>query len=240
MKCYYDLHIHTALSPCGDRAMTPNNIINMAILKGLDIIAITDHNNTVNCKPCIEVAQDKDIIVIPGMELQTKEEVHLICLFKNLNTTEDFQKIINSKIANKYNRPDFFGRQLIFDVYDNIIGEDNRLLMTSINISINEAIKLVTEFEGIVIPAHIDKKAFSIISNLGFIPQDLDITSVEISKGTDFDKFLSSHKYLNKYNIIFNSDAHYLGKISERSNYFNLKEKRIKDLFDYFLIGRKS
>ncbi|MDK2918014.1 MAG: 3,5-nucleoside bisphosphate phosphatase [Candidatus Petromonas sp.] len=231
MNLYYDFHIHTALSPCGDRDMTPNNIVNMATIKGLDAIAITDHNTVRNCLPCVEVAKKTDLTVIPGMEIQTKEEVHLLCMFRNIETAILFEKAIDSHMIKLQNNPKFFGKQLIFDKYDNVIGEEKRLLSSSVNMSINEVFHTLSDMGGIVIPAHIDKKAYSIISNLGFMPMDLGITTVEFSKGCNKEKFIKSNNYIKKYRIIRNSDAHYLGDISERTNYLNVKKKDIHEIF---------
>lgn len=233
MKLYYDFHIHTALSPCGDINMTPNNILNMAQIKGLDAIAITDHNSIRNCHPCLELGQEKGIIVIPGMEIQTKEEVHLICLFRELQNAIEFQNHIYSFMTNEKNNPNFFGRQLILNKYDDIVEEETRLLISSVNLKINEIFSRVIEHKGIVIPAHIDKSSYSILSNLGFIPRNLDIKTLEISKKCDKINFLSENKYLDRYKLITNSDAHYLGDISERNNnYIEVREKNINSIFD--------
>jgi len=233
MKLYYDLHIHTALSPCGDNEMSPMNIINMAILKGLDIIAITDHNSVKNCLPCLEAAKGKDILVIPGMEIQTKEEVHLLCLFKNIESALEFGHIIDGLIPDVPNKPDFFGEQLVFDVDGNIVDKENRLLISSANINIDKVFAMVSELDGIVIPAHIDKKNYSIISNLGFLPINIDVAAVELSKNCNKEQYISNNKYLESYNIIINSDAHYLGDISERINYMDISNKNIEEVFKF-------
>ena len=126
MKLAVDFHIHTALSPCADKDMTPNNIVNMSILKGLDAIAITDHNSMENCEACIELSKNKDILVIPGMELQTKEEIHLLCLFKNIRSASQFQSLIYSRLKEQENIPEIFGRQFIFNKEDKIVGENKK------------------------------------------------------------------------------------------------------------------
>lgn len=232
MKMYYDLHIHTALSPCGDRDMSPMNIVNMAILKGLNIIAITDHNSVKNCLPCIEMAKDKDIIIIPGMEIQTKEEVHLLCLFKNIRDALKFEDNIQDYMPKELNNPEFFGEQLIFDEKNNVVDKEERLLIVSANLNINQVFSMVSSLNGAVIPAHIDKRNFSIISNLGFLPLDINITTVEISKNCNREDFINRNRYLEKYNIIINSDAHYLGDISEAENYIEVHTKNIDEFFE--------
>lgn len=239
MKLYYDFHIHTALSPCGDNEMSPMNIVNMAVIKGLDIIAITDHNSVENCLPCLEAARDKNILVIPGMEIQTKEEVHLLCLFKDIDGALEFGHKINDFIPNITNKPDFFGEQLIFDNENNIIDKENRLLISSVDISIGKVFSMVSKLNGVVIPAHIDKRNYSIISNLGFLPLDLNLTTIEVSKNCNKNDFLNKYKYLDKYNIIINSDAHYLGDISEPTNYMDVDNKDIEEVFKFLKTKKK-
>ncbi|HHY91199.1 MAG TPA: PHP domain-containing protein [Clostridiales bacterium] len=234
MKLAVDFHIHTALSPCADKDMTPNNIVNMSILKGLDAIAITDHNSIENCGACIELSQDKDILVIPGMELQTKEEIHLVCLFRNIESASQFQSIVYSRLKEE-NIPEIFGRQLIFDKEDNIIGENKKMLIASADISVNEAFDKVRKQGGIIFPAHIDRSGYSIIANLGFIPANLPMKVVEISKRCDLEKLISENKYLLKYQFLRNSDAHYLADIMERENFIEVKRKSIESIFEALL-----
>jgi PHP family Zn ribbon phosphoesterase len=233
MKLYYDLHIHTALSPCGDNDMSPMNIVNMAVIKGLDVIAITDHNSIKNCIPCLEAARDKDILVIPGMEIQTKEEVHLLCLFKNIEEALVFGAKVDELLPNIKNNRDFFGEQLIFDNKNNVIDEEKRLLISSVNISISRVFTMVSQLNGVVVPAHVDKRNYSIISNLGFLPLNIDFTTIEISKNCDKKDYMVKNAYLNNYNVIIDSDAHYLGDISEPINYIDANDKDIEDVFKY-------
>ncbi|QZY56589.1 PHP domain-containing protein [Crassaminicella profunda] len=232
MKIAVDFHIHTALSPCGDEDMTPNNIINMCILKGLDAIAITDHNSVENCIACLQVAKNKGIIVIPGMELQTKEEVHLICLFKSIDKALSFQKLVYDKLPVKENNPKLFGRQLIFNKKDEVVGENKRMLIGSSNLSINEVFHEVEKRAGIIIPAHVDRNSYSLIGTLGFIPKELSIKTLEVSKTCNLNTFLDKYRYLRKYQFIQSSDAHYLWDILERENFIEVDQKNIGSIFE--------
>ncbi|MCT4594934.1 MAG: PHP domain-containing protein [Anaeromicrobium sp.] len=234
MEIFVDLHIHTSLSPCSSENMTPNNIINMSLLKGLDAIAITDHNATENCEVCMTLGKEKGLLVIPGMELQTKEEAHFVCLFEYIKDAHNFKDIVYDKLPNRKNDPKFFGNQWIYDRDDNIIGENERLLINSVSMSCNEAYKIIEKLNGVMIPAHVDKRAFSIIANLGFIPTDMDIKTLEISRKCDKNSFLKKHKYLSKYNFIKNSDAHFLGDILEKENFLEVEEKSIKSILGIF------
>lgn len=213
-----DFHIHTALSPCGDRDMTPNNIVNMAKLKGLDVIAITDHNTMENAAACIEVSRNANLTVIPGMELQTKEDIHIVCLFNSISEAHSFQDFVYSRLPDLKNNEKIFGEQLIIDAEDNIIGKNDRLLLTSTNISIDDAFYEITKLSGVFIPAHIDKSANGIIANLGFIPDYLDIKTLEYRSIEKINNFIKAGILSSKYRFIKSSDAHYLQDILEDEN----------------------
>lgn len=176
----------------------------------------------------------KGLIVFAGMELQTNEDVHMICLFRNIDLAKTFFKQIKEKQINIKNNKKKFGNQQVMDINDNIVGEEENALIMSINIGINEAIKLVKNNGGVIFPAHIDRGSNSIVSNLGFIPTDLMLNIMEISFGENSSNFLSDVKY-TKFNILRNSDAHFLGNISERENYLEVKNINKDDIFDKLL-----
>jgi PHP family Zn ribbon phosphoesterase len=213
-----EFHIHTAVSPCGDNDMTPNNIVNMARLKGLRAIAITDHNCIANARACIEVGNRVGLIVIPGMELQTREEVHVVCLFETLTQAEYFQSYVYENMPDLSNNEKIFGEQLIIDAMDNIIGKNKRLLLTSTNISLDDAFNKVNSLGGVFIPAHIDKSANGIIEQLGFIPDYLDIKTLEYRSINKVNNFIKTGVLKDRYRYIRSSDAHYLNDILEDEN----------------------
>lgn len=231
MDIALDLHIHSVLSPCGDDSMTPNNIINMAHLKGLDVIAVTDHNSAENVEAVMKLGARKGIVVVPGMEVQSKEEVHLLCYFTHLNGVLDFQREVYNNLQGK-NRPDFFGEQLIMDENDSIIKRNNKLLIGSVDLSVERLVNMVIGQGGRVVPAHIDKKVYSIISNLGFIPPELDIKSVEANKPEQAKQLLLQHGLIGRYEIIHSSDAHRLGDILEREFFMEVTEKSVKGIVE--------
>lgn len=232
MKYYYDLHIHSGLSPCASNDMTPNNIINMAKLKELDIISVTDHNSIANVFPIYELGKEQDILVIPGIEIETIEGVHVLCYFEKLEEMSRFYNQIKTRLPNEKNIPEVIGDQLIFNTDDEIIDTIDYLLIGSLNISLNELVDLVNQFKGIVILAHINKPANSIIANLGFINNELNINGIEIfKKELNLDNNLSA--YTEKYITIYNSDAHYLGDISEKGESLELDSKTVKAFFNY-------
>ena len=227
MKCYYDLHIHSALSPCGDNDMTPNNIVNMSILKGLDVIAVSDHNTCGNVRAVQKVAEGK-LLVIPAMEIETAEEVHMLSLFPNIEAAEEMEKIVKQHLPQIENKAEIFGNQYYMDENDEIIGEEKYLLVNATTLDIYETSKAVSELGGLVIPAHIDRSSYSIISNLGFIPPDINFSCVEISKSATED-FFADYK---NYNTITNSDAHYLWDIQEKIHFFEIDNKITKKILE--------
>ncbi|MBR4030108.1 MAG: phosphoesterase [Clostridia bacterium] len=227
MKFYYDLHIHSALSPCGDMDMTPNNIVNMSVLKGLDIIAVSDHNSVGNVRAVMKVAEDKPITVVPAMEIETLEEVHVLCLFPDVESAESAEAELKAKFTSVINRPEIFGEQAYMNSKDEITGYEDHLLVTATNLSIDDVKELADRNGGVAIPAHVDRSSYSVLSNLGVLP-DIGFCTVEVSKKSSPD----SYNYLRK-KIIQNSDAHYLWDISERENSFELPQCNAEALIKY-------
>ena len=211
----YDLHIHSCLSPCGDNDMTPANIAGMAAVKGLDVIAVTDHNSCRNCAPTMKMAEEYGVIALPGMELCTEEEVHVVCLFPDLRAALDFDAYVYDKMLKVPNKEKIFGEQLLYNDMDEIIGKELNLLLCNTSIGFDEVYSLTEERDGIMIPAHVDKTANSLIANLGFIPPDSQFTCAEIKNLSKKEELLRQHIYLNQCRIISNSDAHYLEHINE-------------------------
>lgn len=228
MKLYYDFHIHSALSPCGDNDMTPNNLINMSIIKGLDAVALTDHNACENIRAAAAVAGDK-IIFIPGMEVETSEEVHIVTLFPTADAAEEMQRILDDSSPFIPNRPEIFGNQYIMDENDEICGEIDRMLVTASGLDIYTVVAAAKDLGGIAYPAHIDRESYSVLSNLGFIPPDLDISAVEI---TEKSRTALEGEYSNRYNIITSSDAHYLWDISERNHYIEVSDASVRGILN--------
>lgn len=232
MKYYCDLHIHSALSPCGDADMTPNNIVNMACLSGLDIIAVADHNTIGNVEACMKVAESLPITVVPAMELETSEDVHFLCLFENIDIAREFDEWLAPYKATHKNRPEIFGEQQYMDENDEVIGTEENLLVTATQVSIYEAKKKIDTLPAVIIPAHVDRSSYSIISNLGFVPDDLGFSTVEISKNISKEDCLKLYPYLEKYNIITDSDSHYLDTFYEKENPIDLPEPTAKALIN--------
>lgn len=210
MKLYYDLHIHSCLSPCGDEDSTPNNIVNMALIKGLNVIALSDHNTGKNCPAAIAVGKKNGLVVLPAMELTTSEDIHILCLFEkyeDLKKLEDHIQLSRLRIRNK---PEIFGHQRILNENDEVIGEEEDLLIVSSGVSVQEAAALVKGFGGIAVPAHIDKQSNGLVGVLGAFDYGLGFEMVEctVDSGVELPQ-------------ITDSDAHYLWDISEAEHFIS-------------------
>lgn len=224
-----DFHIHSVLSPCGDLLMTPQNIINRSLEIGLDLIAITDHNSAENIGVALDLAKGTPLTIIPGMEVETVEEIHLICLFDTLQQVLLWQDKVYDSLPDFKNNEEIFGPQLLTDHSDDYIGRVERLLLTATTLSINDVIKEVKDLGGIAIPSHIDKPNYSIISNLGFIPPDLDGSIFEISSKTKISKVIDKFSTIDNYSFISNSDAHYLHDIKKSMKLY-MKAPKVKEM----------
>ncbi len=233
MKLYYDFHIHSCLSPCGDKDMTPNNIVNFAKIMGYDVIALTDHNTALNCPAVAKIAKKNGITFIPGMELCTSEEVHIVCLFYDLEDALRFSEYVKSTMPPIKNKPSVFGEQLICDENDNIIGQEETLLVTASGISTEKVVKKVAEYNGICYPAHIDRSSFSIISNLGIIDDYFGFRCAEIFDLEKERALKDKHPYLNKLKILSDSDAHYLENMRVPQQIIDVPENNINTILNY-------
>ncbi len=220
-KFYYDLHIHSCLSPCADDENTPNSIAGMATLSGLNIVALTDHNSTKNCPAFFEAAERYGIIPIAGMELTTSEDIHIVCLFRHLCSAMRFGELIDERRMAVKNKPNIFGEQLIVDSEDNIIGREENLLSVATDISVEALPEIVEKYGGICYPAHIDRDANGIIAVLGTLPDKPHFNTVEFKCRDKIEKFSSIYNIKGK-TIVVDSDAHYLTDIEDAENYFLL------------------
>ncbi len=225
-----DLHIHTLLSPCGDLESTPKTIVDTSLSKGLDIIGITDHNSTLHCPLVASFAKESGIFVLMGSEVTTKEEAHCLCFFSDLDSLGLFQGYLDRHLPDIFNNPEFFGDQVQIDKDENIIYEEKRLLTSALNVGIEAVAMEVKRLGGIFIPAHIDKSRNSVISQLGYIPMDLEYDAVEISEHSSPDKMISLHPYLKEKTFIISSDAHHPEKIGSVNTYFKLEEMNFTEI----------
>lgn len=211
---YYDLHIHSCLSPCADNDNTPHSLAGMALLAGLQIVALTDHNTTRNCPAFFEAAQAMGLIPVAGMELTTAEDIHVVCLFPTLEDAMAFGDEIDTRRVKIPNRTDIFGDQLVTDAADTVIAEEPYLLSNATTVPLEECDGLAAHFGGVCYPAHIDRDANGIIAVLGSMPPDPPFTCVELHD-IDREAAMREAHDLTRCRVVTGSDAHYLWDIRD-------------------------
>lgn len=203
-----ELHVHTVLSPCAGVEMIPPLIVAEALERGIRLMAVTDHNASANYKAVAEAAQGTDLIVLPGMELQTREEVHLLCLFDTLEQLEEWQKKVDEQLPDIPNNVDFFGEQFVVDASGDFIRREERLLINSTHFELEHAAEAVTSLGGLAIPAHVDRKANGLIEILGLIPPGFE--ALEISRHITPEAARQKFPQTRGYPLLQSGDVHLL------------------------------
>jgi len=228
-----DLHVHTVLSPCAEVEMIPPLIVRRARELTLGIIAITDHNSAENVSAVIEAAQGTELTVLPGMEVQTREEVHLLCLFDTVEQVLDWQEVVYEHLPPMKNRAEVFGAQFVVDATGDFLHYNDRLLLTSASLSVEEVASGVEERAGLCIPAHVDRPSFSLLANLGFVPQGASFAAIEVTGHTSTRELRQRHQGLAEYAIIRSGDAHRLDEMIN-STVLTIEQPTIAEIFMAF------
>ncbi len=234
MKDYaFDLHIHSCLSPCAENGSTPAMMAGMFALSGYEIIALTDHNSCGNCRAFLEACDHYGILGIPGMELNTAEDVHAVCLFETLESAEAFSAYVYERLPDIKNRKDIFGDQLYADAEGNTVKEEERLLITATSIGIYEAAALAEGFGGICYPAHIDRDAYSLLGNLGLWDPAMGFKLAEISMDCP-EGFTESRPDTKGLRTVRGTDAHRIEQIPEKPGQFmRLPERSARAVLEW-------
>lgn len=219
MKVAADLHIHSGLSPCGHEDMTPHNIVGMACVKELQMIAVTDHNTVGNLRRLEAAAQEYGIVLLPGIEIQTREEIHVLGYFPTVESAEAFSQALTQVLPKRKNVVKLFGHQWLYNDQDEPEGEEPALLLQSIEWDLKETIRRVEAFGGVAVPAHVDKAANSLLATLGFVPPDLPVATLEVSGRYDREK---DPMQLGAFQLIRSSDAHFLRDLLEAEEIYEL------------------
>ena len=228
-----DLHIHTCLSPCADLDMSPAALVEKAILEKLDIIAICDHNASENVEYVIKAAENKPLFVFPGMEITSKEEVHIVALFEKVEDLKEIQGIVYGSLKGT-NREEIFGCQPIVNEVDEVEGFNDRLLIGATGLSLHQIVELIHTMKGLAIAAHVDRESFSILGQLGFIPSDLELDAIEISSVRG-----KQNPEISGYPIITSSDAHFINDIGTRITTIYMERPSIYEL-KLAMLGREG
>ena len=220
-RYYYDLHIHSCLSPCADDESTPASLAGMAAVIGLDIVALTDHNTARNCPAFFDAAEEVGIIPIAGMELTTAEDIHMVCLFPTLEDALRFNGLVDERIMKIKNRPTVFGEQLIMNASDEVIGRVDNLLSVATDISVEALPEIVADYNGICYPAHIDRESNGIIAILGTLPDTPHFNTVEMRDEENLASYTEKYGLEGK-SVVLNSDSHLLGVMNDRERFIEL------------------
>lgn len=229
MKVYYDLHIHSALSPCADNSMRPRDIARMAKLNGLDIISIVDHVCGKNIAVSKRAADENGLLFLPGIEVTALAGTHLLCYFKTVKEAIAFSDVIYDSLPDEPVRARYFGDQLVLDNNDEVVEQSPKFFAEYTPFSTWEIVGMVAEYDGVVVPAHINREYQGMINTEGASKlKEYDFACVEVRKNLPIDERL-----IKKTKVIHNSDAHVLYNISEAENYLELKEKTVEAVFEY-------
>lgn len=225
MDLFADLHIHTCLSPCGDNEMTPGNILGMAVVKGLNAVAISDHNTARNLPAAQIIADAYGILLVPAIEITTSEEVHMLGYFPDVQTAVDFGAMLKAHLPPKKNKPGLFGEQRVMNEDDEIVDEEDALLIGATDLTLKECARLVREVGGVPVPAHINRGSNGLLVNLGMMPEEPVFTTVEVWRHLP-----CPMEPMEGRHVLHSSDAHYLGDISEPEFTLHLPEKSVASL----------
>ncbi len=208
-----ELHIHTVLSPCAAVEMIPPLIVRAALARGIRLVAITDHNASANVAAVQQAALGTDLVVLPGMELQTREDVHLLCLFDTLAQMAVWQAQVDVCLPDQPNRVEFWGEQFVVDATGDFIRREPRLLLTAVHLSLEAAVGRILALGGLPLPAHVDRTAYGLLAQLGFVPPALPVPGLELSRWISPEAALVKFPQLAGYPLIQNGDAHQLDEI---------------------------
>jgi 3',5'-nucleoside bisphosphate phosphatase len=210
MKVAADLHVHSSLSPCGSLEMSPRAIVERALELGLQLIAVTDHNSMANAFYAADIGARLGLPVLCGMEAQTREDVHLLCLFEDRRMAGAFADRVYGHLPDMENNPDYFGDQVVVDGEENVVRFEPRLLMNGLDLSLGEVVELTRAHGGVVIPSHVESSCFGLLPALGLLPPELEGCPLEISYCTPPERALAEFPALKGRRLLTNSDAHYL------------------------------
>lgn len=224
-----DLHIHSCLSPCAELDMTPRAIVRAAIEKGLDIIALTDHNSMENVEVIKRIGLDR-IFVLAGLEVTSSEEIHILALFDDTERAEKMQSLVYKNLASGENDERLYGHQVVVNENDEVLSLNKRLLIGAASLSAREIVESVHYLGGISIASHVDKESFSVISQLGFIPKDLSFDALEFSPQMSKKEALRRFPELSRFPWVSFSDAHYPQDIGRRITVFKMDGISVKDI----------
>jgi len=229
-----DMHIHTCLSPCAEVSISPKRIVEKAYQAGLTLIFITDHNSTENAEAAMKTASKYDNIrVYPGMEVASREEVHTLALFENIGSASAMQNEIYGFLPDAISEKEY-NEQVVANEFDEVEGFCKKSLFSAANLSIDEIVNLIHKYKGLAVAAHIDRESFSVLGQLGFIPENLNYDALEVSPNTTIEQAKIRYKeYSDSYNFVKGSDSHWLESIGSVFTEFEAKDNSFSSFASY-------
>lgn len=222
-----DLHIHTCLSPCGELEMSPRAIAEKASQKSIDILGICDHNSAENVPALKEAAEPFKIHVLAGIEVTSREEVHILGLFDDLEAVFRVQDVVYENLPGE-NDAEAFGLQVVVNSTGEVLHINEKLLLGASTLSLERVVELIHSLNGLAIASHIDREGFSLVGQLGFIPEDLPLDAVEVSPRTSIDEVKA--KFSPRLPITASSDAHRLEEIGLATTSFLLQAATVAEI----------
>jgi hypothetical protein len=223
-----DLHIHTCLSPCGELEMAPRAIVERARAVGLDLIAICDHNASANTEAVVAAGARIGLAVLRGIEITTREEVHILGLFDSESNLQAVQEHVDEYLGGE-NDPEVFGRQVIVDGDGTEVGEERRLLIGACDLALDEVIGLIRSESGCVVAAHVDREAFGLVGHLGFVP-DVPLDGLEVSPRMTVAAAREQLGLGARFEILRSSDAHRLEEVGSVASVFELAQPKASEV----------
>ncbi len=214
-----DLHIHTCLSPCGDLLLSPKTIVRAAVEAGIRLVAVCDHNSAENTAAATRAATGTDVTIIPGIEVTTAEEVHVLTLFPDDDAARRMQDLIYEHLQPGKNDERLFGQQIVVNEHDEVEGFNDRLLIGATSLPIQDVVRMAHDLSGLAIASHVDRETYGLIGHLGMIPEDLPLDAVEVSRLTDLETARATLPGIERFPVVRSSDAHHpseIGRITTR------------------------
>ncbi len=224
-----DLHIHTCLSPCADLLMSPKKVIARVLEQNINIIAITDHNSAENVSAVVRAAAGSRVVVYPGMEVCSSEEIHVLAIFENVRKVLDFQRLVYNHLAGE-NKPGVFGDQIIANENDEVEGYQTKLLIGATDLTLESVIDEIHQRDGLAIASHIDRDSYSVIGQLGFIPDDVRFEALELSVNISNEDARIQYRTYADHTFVRNSDAHFPDDIGKSATIFRLEAPSFNEL----------
>jgi PHP family Zn ribbon phosphoesterase len=224
-----DLHIHSCLSPCGDLDMSPKGIVEKSLERGMDIIAVCDHNSAENAAAVMRAGAQRGLHVFPGMEINSVEEVHTLAIFQREDQALAMQDLVYKHLMGT-NRPELFGDQVVANEFDEVEGFNDKLLIGATRLGVQDVVNEVHRLGGLSIASHVDRPSFSILSQLGFVPLELRFDALEISPHLDRYAIESTLPAAKGFAIVSFSDAHFIEDIGRHYTTFAMELPHLDEM----------